>query len=59
MKMIIEALKKLDEVMKKLDNVKIFIKVKGSDHLNMIDWKCGANETRKQKRSDIRSFFRS
>ena len=50
------------EALKKLDEVKNFIEVNGSDHLNMIFNELIENveqmKLKNQKQSDIRSFFR-
>ena len=51
------------EALKKLDEVQNFIKVNGSDHLNMSFDELIENveqmKLKNQKLSDIRSFFRS
>ena len=51
------------EVLKKLDEVKNFIEVNGSNHLNMIFNESTENveqiKLKNKKQSDIRSFFRS
>ena len=51
------------EALKKLDEVKKFIEVNGSDHLNMIFNESIENveqmKLKNQKQSDIRSFFKS
>ena len=51
------------EALKKLDEVKNFLEVNGSDHLNMIFNESIKNveqmKLKNQKQSDIRSFFRS
>ena len=50
------------KTLKKLDEVKNFIKVNGSDHLNMIFNELIEDaeqmKLKNQKQSDIRSFFR-
>ena len=50
------------EALKKLNEVKNFIEVNGSDHLNMIFHELIENveqmKLKNQKQSDIRSFFR-
>ena len=50
------------EALKKLDKVKSFLKVNGTNHLNMIFNKLVENveqmTLKNQKESDIRSFFR-
>ena len=50
------------EALKKLDKVKSFLKVNGTNHLNMIFNKLVENveqmTLKNQKQSDIRSFFR-
>ena len=51
------------EALEKLDEVKKFIEVNGSDHLNMIFNESIENveqmKLKNQKQSDIRSFFKS
>ena len=51
------------EALKKLDEVKYFIEVNGSKHLNMIFNELTENlermKLKNQKLGDIRSFFRS
>ena len=58
-----ENRKKAAEALKKLDEVKNFIEVNGSDHLNMIFNELIENvkqmKLKNQKQSDVRSFFRS
>ena len=60
MKMKIESIR---EALKKLDEVKKFIEVNGSDHLNMIFVKLIENveqmKIKNQKQNYIWSFFRS
>ena len=51
------------ETLKKLDEVKNFVEVNGSDHLNKIFHELIENfeqmRLKNQKQNDIRSFFRS
>ena len=51
------------KALKNLDEVKNFIDVNGSDHLNMIfnelNEKVGQMNLKNQKQNDIRSFLRS
>ena len=51
------------KALKKLDEVKNFIDVNGSDHLNMIfnelNEKVGQMNLKNQKQNDTRSFLRS
>ena len=58
-----ENRKKATEALKKLDEVKNFIEVNGSDHLNTIFNELIENvkqmKLKNQKQSDVRSFFRS
>ena len=47
------------EVIKKLMKWKLYRKRPFEHDLEWVNWKCGANEAKNQKESDIRGFFRS